>query len=147
MDYSYMDDTPTERHDSMNKELSTNSCPFCTIDSESVVAENDLCYAVRDLFPVNPGHTLIIPKRHFRSWFDATPEEYIALASLMKQVREALDEEFSPDAYNIGVNEGTDAGQTVMHLHIHFIPRYRGDVDDVRGGVRAVIAAKRRYPS
>ena len=107
--------------------------------------ENELCYAVWDGFPVGAGHALVIPKRCFANFFDATIEEKISLLELLDKVKEKIDREYKPDAYNIGINCGAEAGQTVFHLHIHLIPRYKGDMDDPRGGVRGVIPSKQKY--
>ncbi len=106
------------------------------------VAENDLAFALRDGFPVSPGHTLVIPKRLVPTWFDATPDEQRALFALVGDVKRSLDASHAPDGYNIGINVHPAAGQTVMHLHVHVIPRYQGDVDDPTGGVRFVIPAQ-----
>jgi superfamily II DNA or RNA helicase/diadenosine tetraphosphate (Ap4A) HIT family hydrolase len=111
------------------------------------VASNALAFAIRDGFPVSPGHTLVIPKREIPSWFDATAEERTAIFELVDQVKAALDAELHPDGYNIGINCGEAAGQSVMHLHVHVIPRYVGDVPKPRGGVRHVIPGKGDYPS
>lgn len=112
-------------------------CVFCNyLISKDYIAENELAFAIYDNFPVNKGHVLIIPKRHFASFFDATQEEMQAFYSLTNKVRELLDEEFKPDGYNIGINVGEAAGQTIFHLHIHIIPRYKGDVENPRGGIR-----------
>jgi len=120
-------------------------CPFCRPVPGEVVLETDLCYARYDKFPASPGHLLIIPFRHVASFFDATEAEQTALLALVREAKALLDEELHPDGYNIGVNVGTAAGQTVMHLHIHVIPRYAGDVEDPRGGVRGAIPGKRVY--
>jgi diadenosine tetraphosphate (Ap4A) HIT family hydrolase len=120
-------------------------CPFCNPSAGDVIAENNLCYARYDSYPVSPGHLLIIPFRHVAGFFDATDEEQQALLSLIRDCRRLLDERFHPDGYNIGVNVGEAAGQTVMHLHVHLIPRYSGDVENPRGGVRGVIPEKRIY--
>lgn len=112
------------------------NCLFCNLSKEEYIAENDYGYAVYDKFPVNKGHALIIPKRHFESYFEATHEEITALYALMNDVKEIIDEELAPDGYNVGVNVGEDAGQSIMHLHMHLIPRYKGDIDNPRGGVR-----------
>jgi len=98
--------------------------------------ENELAIAIYDNFPVNKGHVLIIPKRHYASYFDATQDEITAFNDLAKKVKELLDNNLRPDGYNIGVNIGEAAGQTIFHLHIHVIPRYSGDVDNPRGGIR-----------
>lgn len=121
--------------------------PFLEALESSWVASNALAFALRDRFPVSPGHTLVIPRRVIATWFDATPEERVALFALVDEVKSVLDEELRPDGYNIGINAGEAAGQTVMHLHVHVIPRYRGDVDDPRGGVRHVIPGKGNYLS
>jgi len=113
-------------------------CLFCSMPRESFVCENALAYAIYDKYPVNPGHVLVIPKRHFPGFFDAADEEIVACYSLIKDVRRLLDEKFRPDGYNIGVNHGACAGQTIWHLHFHVIPRYAGDVDKPMGGVRRV---------
>jgi diadenosine tetraphosphate (Ap4A) HIT family hydrolase len=109
------------------------------------VEESGLSVAIRDGFPITDGHTLVIPKRHVASFFDATEGERQELLSLIDEVKEQLENEYSPDAYNIGINDGSAAGQTVKHLHIHLIPRYKGDVVDPRGGVRWVIPDKADY--
>jgi len=108
--------------------------------------ENELAFAIEDGFPVTPGHTLVIAKRVVATWFDATTEEQTALMALVAVVRDRLDQRSpKPDGYNVGFNAGEAAGQTVMHLHVHVIPRYRGDMDDPRGGVRHVIPSKGNY--
>jgi diadenosine tetraphosphate (Ap4A) HIT family hydrolase len=101
--------------------------------------------AIRDGFPISPGHTLIIPYRHVGSFFELAAEERSALLDLLDKQKARLDEEFHPDAYNVGINDGAAAGQTVPHLHIHLIPRYRGDLADPRGGVRWIIPDKADY--
>ncbi|HOB44012.1 MAG TPA: HIT family protein [Bacillota bacterium] len=121
------------------------TCPFCNPSLEEIVLANDLCYARYDKFPVNPGHLLLIPFRHVAGFFEATDEEQAALLTLVREAKRLLDERFHPDGYNIGVNVGTAAGQSVMHLHVHVIPRYAGDMEDPRGGVRGVIPEMRGY--
>lgn len=121
------------------------TCPFCSPKKDEIVVENDLAHARYDAYPVNLGHILIIPFRHFPSFFEATPEEHSAILDLIQKSRKIIDERYSPDGYNIGVNIGHAAGQTVMHLHIHMIPRYKGDVKNARGGIRGVIPEKREY--
>jgi diadenosine tetraphosphate (Ap4A) HIT family hydrolase len=111
-----------------------------------VLHGNDLAVALRDEYPVSRGHALIVPRRHVRSWFDATENERAALLELVDRIRERLEASArKPDGYNIGINDGEAAGQTVWHLHIHLIPRYHGDVDDPRGGVRHVIPGRGNY--
>ncbi len=121
------------------------SCPFCCPLREEIVLANDLCYARYDKYPVSPGHLLVIPFRHVAGFFDATDVEQAALLDLVREAKRFLDECFHPDGYNIGVNVGKIAGQTVMHLHVHVIPRYVGDMEDPRGGVRGVIPERRGY--
>ncbi len=118
---------------------------FTDIDPSYWVASNDLAFAIRDRYPVSPGHTLVITKREAPTWFDATPEQQRAVMALVDEVKEAIDREFAPAGYNVGFNAGKAAGQTVMHLHVHVIPRYAGDMDDPRGGVRHAIPAKGNY--
>jgi len=113
-----------------------------------VLASNDLAFAIRDSYPVSPGHTLVVPHRLIASWFDATMEERQALLDLVEEIKRQLDAGPSPPhGYNIGINVGEAAGQTVGHLHVHLIPRYRGDVLDPRGGIRHVIPGKGNYLS
>ena len=121
------------------------SSPFLEAPASSWVASNALAFALRDRFPVSPGHTLVIPRRLVAAWFDATADEHAAIFALISDVKRQLDAELHPDGYNIGINAGEAAGQTVMHLHVHLIPRFRGDVDDPRGGVRHVIPGKGNY--
>lgn len=137
-------------------------CPFCQIPPERIIAQNEHAYVIRDGFPVSPGHTLIIPRRHIGSFFDTTQDEKLALLELLEISRNGLVEKgadavfaeqkqatepFSklPTAFNIGINDGPAAGQTVPHLHIHLIPRYEGDMPDPRGGVRWIIPDKAKY--
>ncbi|EJO5346961.1 HIT family protein [Clostridium botulinum] len=112
------------------------NCIFCNYNPTEIIAKNKVAFAILDKFPVNEGHTLIIPKRHFKSFFEATEEEVKGIYSLIHEVKEMLDIQYEPTGYNLGVNVGYDAGQTIMHLHIHFIPRYTGDVENPRGGIR-----------
>lgn len=114
------------------------SCIFCDYDKEEYIAENDLCFAIFDKFPVNEGHALIIPKRHFSNYFDATKEEIAAIYDLSHEVKKIIDNKYSPDGYNVGVNVNHEGGQTIMHLHMHIIPRYKGDIEDPRGGIRRI---------
>ncbi|MGL6185835.1 MAG: HIT family protein [Clostridium chrysemydis] len=114
------------------------SCIFCEYSKEDYIVENELCFAIYDKFPVNEGHALIIPKRHFPNYFDATSEEIKAMYDLSHKVKEIIDEKYKPDGYNVGVNVDTAGGQTVMHLHMHIIPRFNGDIEDPRGGVRRI---------
>ena len=106
------------------------------MNNKNYLIENELAFAVYDYYPVNKGHVLVIPKRHYASFFDATPDEIKAFNELINKVKDLLDGELNPDGYNIGINIGEAAGQTVFHLHIHIIPRYFGDVENPRGGIR-----------
>ena len=124
----------------MNKEYQS---PF--LDNRERLFENEIGFVIYDGFPVSEGHCLIIPKRVYPDYFDSTPEEIKGLNELIFMTKEFLDKEYKPTGYNIGVNSGEDSGQTVFHLHIHLIPRYKGDVEDPRGGVRGVIPSKQKY--
>ena len=118
-------------------------CPFCHPDG--VLIGNDLAYVKLDKFPVNPGHLLIIPRRHVADFFLTTDEERAALFSLLDKAKKYLDEKHAPAGYNVGINVGEVAGQTIMHVHLHLIPRYQGDMDNPRGGVRGVIPSRQSY--
>jgi len=126
-------------------DAATKACPFCAADAADVVWSSDLVIAVRDRFPVAPGHTLVLPRRHVVTYFDATPWEQSELWRAVAEVKKHLDKTHRPDGYNVGFNAGEAAGQTVMHCHIHVIPRAVGDMDDPRGGVRGVIPTKQKY--
>ena len=121
------------------------ACLFCAIPGDQVLIEHPLAVAKRDGYPVTKGHTLIIPRRHVASFFEATEEERHAMLKLLDEAKVMLDQEHSPDGYNIGINNGAAAGQTVMHLHIHLIPRYAGDNADPRGGIRWIFPEKAAY--
>jgi diadenosine tetraphosphate (Ap4A) HIT family hydrolase len=110
-----------------------------------VSIQHELAFSARDSYPASPGHTVVIPRRHVSSFFDLTPEEVAACMDLIKEERKLLDKEFNPDGYNIGVNVGPAAGQSIRHVHIHIIPRYKGDVENPQGGVRHVIPKKAHY--
>jgi diadenosine tetraphosphate (Ap4A) HIT family hydrolase len=118
-------------------------CLFCT--PRGVTGSNALAYSSRDSYPVSPGHSLIMPFRHCSSFFDLTPEEVTACMELVAAERKVLDEEFSPDGYNVGVNVSAAAGQSIHHVHIHLIPRYTGDSANPQGGVRHVLPEKAYY--
>ena len=115
------------------------------INTKKFIMENELAFAIYDKYPVNKGHVLIIPKRHFANYFDSTEEEIAAFYELIKKVKTLLDKDFRPDGYNIGININEAAGQTIFHLHIHLIPRYNGDVNNPRGGVRNLKKALVEY--
>jgi len=125
--------------------MAKEHCTFCGLETDRIISESDYSFTIRDGFPVSKGHTLIIPKRHVQSFFELQAIEKAAILQAMDEAKEALDKEFSPDGYNIGINDGEAAGQTVMHLHVHLIPRYKGDMEDPRGGVRWIFPAKAKY--
>ncbi|WP_096200016.1 HIT family protein [Bacillus sp. FJAT-45350] len=118
-------------------------CPFC--HPENIITSNALAYAIYDKYPVNSGHILIIPKRHVSDYFETTIEERTAFNELLEECKELLDYQFKPNGYNIGINCGEVAGQTIFHVHVHLIPRFKGDMDEPRGGVRGVIPEKQKY--
>lgn len=120
-------------------------CPFCSLPQSRVVDSSPLGLVIRDAFPISPGHTLILPRRHIGSFFDLEKDEREGLLDLLESAKYVMDKEFSPQGYNIGINDGQAAGQTVPHLHIHLIPRYEGDRPDPRGGIRWIITEKADY--
>ena len=123
-----------------------NNCPFCKVESErEIIASSSLSVAFFDSFPVSPGHALIIPRRHVPFFFDLSQEERQDLLNLVDSVKRIVEERYHPDGYNIGINVGEAAGQSIFHVHMHLIPRYQGDVPNPRGGVRGVIPAKQNY--
>lgn len=119
------------------------SCIFCK--KTNYVLENEFAIAFYDIYPVNKGHLLIVPKRHVDQYFHLSKEERNAIDELLFDGKSYLDKNYQPDGYNIGVNNGEEAGQTIFHVHVHLIPRYVGDMDEPRGGVRGVIPEKRMY--
>lgn len=126
--------------------MNEKKCIFCNLDpNREIIAQNDLALAFFDAFPVNPGHALIIPKRHVADYFDLTEDEVAAMQALLREVKAIVEKRFNPDGYNIGVNVNAAAGQSVFHVHMHLIPRYKGDVENPKGGVRGVIPSKQKY--
>lgn len=121
------------------------ACPFCHLPESRVILSNELAFAIRDAYPVSSGHSLILPRRHVDSFFDASQEERIAMLALLDTVRDRLERECHPAGYNIGINDGPAAGQTVFHLHLHLIPRHTGDRHDPRGGIRWIFPEKAKY--
>lgn len=121
------------------------ACPFCNLPKECFLLETETTLAFFDGYPITEGHTLVIPKRHVASIFELPPEELAALWSQVATVRKLLAEKFRPDAFNVGVNDGAAAGQTVPHAHVHVIPHRKGDTADPRGGIRWVIPDKAKY--
>jgi len=123
-----------------------SECLFCNIPQERIVLENDLAYAVRDGFPVTKMHSIIIPKRHIKDYFDLNKDELLACDHLIRSLKEEINNsDSSVNGFNIGMNAGESAGQTIFHCHIHLIPRRTGDVDNPRGGVRHTIPGKGYY--
>jgi diadenosine tetraphosphate (Ap4A) HIT family hydrolase len=126
--------------------LTSDKCPFCRfIDSECLLI-SDLSCVIFDANPVTPGHLLLIPKRHTADFFDLHPREVADIMELLQQAKKHVAKKYKPDGFNIGINAGAAAGQTIAHVHIHLIPRYFGDVEDPTGGVRGVIPWKSKYP-
>jgi diadenosine tetraphosphate (Ap4A) HIT family hydrolase len=125
------------------------NCPFCnidkTIDKDRIVYQDDTWIAIYDNYPVSQGHVLLIPKRHVKTFFELNILELESVGLTIGIIKMILDKKYHPTGYNIGANCGESAGQTVMHCHIHIIPRYDGDMDDPRGGVRGVIPGKQKY--
>ncbi|MBX9786969.1 MAG: HIT family protein [Alphaproteobacteria bacterium] len=125
------------------------NCLFCQIgsqkDNPNIIRKFKHCFAIYDKFPVNPGHVLIIPFHHTETWFTATEDIRLDIILALHDMKSHLDHNFSPPGYNMGVNCGLVAGQTVFHLHMHLIPRYVGDMDNPRGGIRGVIPYKQKY--
>ncbi len=123
-----------------------NPCLFCDSKKSGIAHENDLAYASYDSYPVSDHHCLIIPKRHIKDYFDMSKDELIACNDLIQIVKnEILNKDFNVKGFNIGTNAGKIAGQSIMHCHIHLIPRREGDVDNPQGGVRSVIPNKQHY--
>jgi len=114
------------------------SCELCA--RQAVLAENGLAYVRADNHALSRGHVLVVPKRHVADFFEMTAEEHVAVIELLRDARRLVHSQHSPDGYNIGVNVGEAAGQSRMHVHVHLIPRYRGDVSNPKGGVRCVLA-------
>lgn len=125
--------------------MDQHRCPFCHLEVSRIHLENDVAAAFPDAFPVAEGHMLIVPKRHVASLFDLSEQDQAALWRLVALVRAKLMADLKPDGFNVGVNDGSAAGQTVMHAHVHVIPRRAGDVADARGGVRWVVPGKAAY--
>jgi len=120
-------------------------CPFCELIEKGDNYENRNAVAIYDRYPISEGHSLIIPKNHITSFFDLTKEEREDMFDLLDDFKYILDDLYSPDSYNIGINDGKAAGQTIPHCHIHLIPRYKGDCIDPRGGIRWIVPSKAKY--
>jgi ATP adenylyltransferase len=124
----------------------TNECLFCDIKKQNIIHSTKFVYVVRDSYPVTKYHSLIIPHRHISDFFDLNRDELKDLSGILKKEKQSLsnlDKEIT--AFNVGVNAGVDAGQSIMHCHIHLIPRRKGDIENPRGGVRGVIPSKQKY--
>ena len=117
--------------------------PF--LENRDKLLENNVGFVIYDGFPVSEGHCIIIPHRVYSNYFESTEDEVIGLQKLVVGTKKLLDKKYKPDGYNVGINCGEDGGQTVPHVHIHLIPRYKGDVEDPRGGVRGVIPSRQKY--
>ena len=135
-------DLAPARHQKMNE---SSECPFCSLLEHRILFACGLALAFRDAFPVSPGHTLVIPSRHVKSIFDLKDDERDDLFQTLTTARDQLISELKPDGFNVGINDGLSAGQTVMHLHVHLIPRFAGDKSDPRGGVRWIFPEKAKY--
>ena len=133
--------TDSSRHGAVRQA----NCPFCEVAEKSVLAESQYAVAIADGYPVSPGHSLVIPKDHAATLFARSPEVQADVWRLVANVKEDLQSRFNPDGFNVGVNEGQAAGQTVEHAHVHVIPRFAGDVPDPRGGVRWVLPERASY--
>lgn len=134
------------KHYNQQQHNQTDDCVFCNLNSHAeLICETATCVAFYDCYPVSPGHALIIPKRHIASYFDLTRREREAMNIMLLYVKKKIQERFNPDGYNIGINVNESAGQSIFHVHMHLIPRYEGDVENPKGGVRAVIPNLQNY--
>lgn len=127
------------------KSKHSENCPFCNISKNRILFENEKAFAIFDQYPVSPGHTLIISKSHYVNYFELPKSEQVLCWNLVNTIKENIEEVYSPDGYNIGININESAGQTINHVHIHIIPRYKGDEINPEGGVRGVIPGKKSY--
>lgn len=125
--------------------MESYDCPFCDIHSEEIILQNEFWFTQLDKYPVSPGHLLLISFRHIANYFNITSKEKQLLLQIIDKSKLFLDAKFHPDGYNIGINIGKAAGQTIDHLHVHIIPRYHNDMDYPEGGVRGVIPSKQKY--
>ena len=122
------------------------NCPFCNPEADrEIILDSESEYSIYDKFPVSNGHALIIPKKHCSDYFDLEFKEQSSCILMLNKVKQIINEKYKPDGFNIGINVGSVAGQTVNHVHIHLIPRYKGDVKNPEGGIRNVIPSKARY--
>jgi diadenosine tetraphosphate (Ap4A) HIT family hydrolase len=123
----------------------SSPCPFCTLSPINIIYQNEHSILIRDTFPISPGHSLIIPKRHISSFFEIKKKEQKSILKALIKAREIMINDLQPAGFNIGVNDGVVAGQTIPHLHIHLIPRFQGDVEDPKGGIRWILPEKANY--
>jgi len=123
----------------------SQTCPFCALPDSRIWLEGETCIVTKDAFPISNGHTLVLPKRHVQSLFELEENELHEIYKFLKKARNTLIDELGCDAFNVGINDGISAGQTVPHVHIHLIPRLIGDVEDPRGGVRWIFPDKAKY--
>jgi diadenosine tetraphosphate (Ap4A) HIT family hydrolase len=135
----------TDASEPRARSAATPHCVFCSPEPARIAWSGPLTLALWDSFPVSPGHALVVPRRHAAGWADLTAEEKAAIFAAVDPLRAVIAALHSPDGFNIGCNDGVAAGQTVMHFHLHVIPRYAGDAPDPRGGVRWAVPAKARY--
>ena len=125
--------------------MANKNCPFCTIQQRDILKENAHCFAIFDRYPVSQGHALIITHRHVTDVFGLTHKERESCWSLITEIKALVEAKYDPDGWNIGMNCEATAGQTVFHFHCHLIPRYEGDMEDPRGGVRHAVEGKGYY--
>ena len=126
--------------------MEKNNCIFCSKEKLNIIYEDDIFFVIRDSFPVTKDHTLIILNNHDKTYFDLRDKDILQLNNILKFQKDSLmQNDNTITGFNIGINQGESAGQTVMHLHIHLIPRRKGDIEDPRGGVRGVIPSKQKY--
>ena len=121
------------------------TCLFCNLPEERILLSNDFGVIIKDAYPISNGHTLIISKLHVSSFFQLNEIQQLELIKLVEKAKELIELTLSPDAYNVGINDGAAAGQTIPHLHVHLIPRYKNDQLDPRGGVRWIFPEKAKY--
>ena len=126
----------------MTDSVDTSPCELCTVND--VVLENSLAYVRYDNNSLSRGHVLVVPKRHVADFFDMSKDEQVAVLELLGEAQRHIQLTFSPDGYNIGVNIGAAGGQSRMHVHVHLIPRYAGDVPNPSGGIRCVLSSSQR---
>ena len=138
-------DRSTGSKTNLRMETTTDTCPFCAPPAARTFYADPLVIGLWDGHPVSPGHALVVPRRHVTSWFEASSSERTALIAAIDRAKAAIERIHAPSGFNIGINIGASAGQTIFHLHVHLIPRYVGDVADPRGGVRYVIPSQANY--